>query len=360
MADAVCEDPTFTYCLGCAIVTDSNQTDLKRGALVTFAFLKAQLDDGDDHLGLFMPLLLDAMHVIVAPHFSLEDVQQSLEHVHAISMPQQAVDMLLRRAEKKQYITAQYGRYKRGDKFPQDTGITEQRAAIKRAQDRLANALVEYFTSRKLTITLPDAISALLAFLERTHIAVLTNDSERLLSETKSLSQVDLVIAEFIYAVAQKKTDFRETIRSITEGFVLYFAALRPTFNDDTSRSLRRLKVFFDSTLILQLLGLEGASAESLMRDTLSVLVREGVTCSIFDVTVKELHGIVRRYVSSWRTDYGRRNMRMSDMKRHLLLSKASGSDLEETDVLLETKIKNLGISIVPTPTRVPKYNRKT
>jgi hypothetical protein len=61
--------------------------------LVTIAYLKARLDEGSDHLGIFMPLILDVIAQLGTGSFSTADIQNSLGAIHGIAMPQQTVRM---------------------------------------------------------------------------------------------------------------------------------------------------------------------------------------------------------------------------------------------------------------------------
>jgi hypothetical protein len=68
---------------------------LKPGGLVTVAFLKAHLDEGGDHLSIFMPLVLDVVVQFQAQTFTTSDIQEALATTHKLAMPQQAVATLL-------------------------------------------------------------------------------------------------------------------------------------------------------------------------------------------------------------------------------------------------------------------------
>ncbi|MDE2480810.1 MAG: hypothetical protein KGN02_01300 [bacterium] len=331
-------------------------SDLNPGSLVTIAFLKARLDSGDDHLDLFMPIMLDAIGGMTAIHFGLSDIQNAISLAHGVLIPQQALSMLLKRAEKKQLIRHEAGRYDRGPRFPTNPGVDGQKAFIRNAQDRLATALSDYATSRGVVIQLSAAAELILRFLQKTHLPVLRQDTESLLTDARSVGFQELLVAEFIYSVANSNPDLRETLRAMAEGMVLYYAIFRPAFHETTGRSLRGLKVFFDSRLVIQALGWEGAAAEALMRDTLTLLQGEGVSCLVFDATVDELHRILRRIRSAWATASGREQLRPTDMTRFLHLSQASVADLVEMDSILESKMRSIGLVMRPTPPRIPRY----
>lgn len=54
---------------------------------MTVAFLKARLDEGDDHLGIFKPLVVDVLPTLSSRHFAVSDVQDAIANVHGVAMP---------------------------------------------------------------------------------------------------------------------------------------------------------------------------------------------------------------------------------------------------------------------------------
>ena len=54
-------------------------------------------------------------------------------------------------------------------------------------------------------------------------------------------------------------------------------------------RKFANLDVVFDSVLVRQALGFEGTSAETLMKETIALLLANGVRCIMFDKSVPRL-----------------------------------------------------------------------
>src|SRR5580698_6303773 len=89
------------------------------GGLITVAFLKAQLDGKNDHIGIFMPLVDDAICHIKGNTFTTMEIQEQLLALHGISMPQQVVSTLLKRATTAGVVNREDGRYRKiSEKFP--------------------------------------------------------------------------------------------------------------------------------------------------------------------------------------------------------------------------------------------------
>jgi hypothetical protein len=74
------------------MATTIEASEVAGGVLVTVAFLKAQMDAGNDHLGIFVPLVLDVIDRLPLSAFTVEDIQLALSTTHNVSCPH----MLLR------------------------------------------------------------------------------------------------------------------------------------------------------------------------------------------------------------------------------------------------------------------------
>jgi hypothetical protein len=133
--------------------------------------LKAKLDEGSDHLGLFEPLVINVINHIKTESFTTEDVQVALASMHNVSMPWQVVSTLLKRASNN-YLERRDGRYRRipGKKIPQ-LDVEAKKAQIEDSQRRLAEALIAHAETRKVKIqSTDDAIGILFRFLESEQI----------------------------------------------------------------------------------------------------------------------------------------------------------------------------------------------
>src|SRR5262245_27142547 len=119
------------------------------GGLVTIAYLKARLDEGSDHIGIFMPLVLDVSDRNIADGFMAADVQEALAARHGVAIPQQTVITLLKRSVHKSYLTRNGGRYfrKPGVQFGQGS-LEASKASIEVGQLTLGQALLEHADRR--------------------------------------------------------------------------------------------------------------------------------------------------------------------------------------------------------------------
>lgn len=327
------------------------------GGVVTVAFLKAQLDEGSDHLGIFMPLVLDAISRLQASTFTTADVQDALARHHEIAMPQQAVATLLGRATRKKYLERAMGRYRRNTSHPMPrSNVAAEKDKIQQGQKRLGEALRDHAARRQFTIASSEAaLEMLFRFLEQEQIALLLGTPAPTVGAADTTRRERAVVAEFIDAAIKDDPALRAVLRSILEGLVLYHAAFLPDLNTQT-RNFRNLQVAFDSVLVRQTLGYEGTAMRALLRDAINALNASGVKCLVFDKTVHEIQRILSMYEDRLGTEAGRRSLRPVPMARHFLTQRYSRSDVREMAALLEHDVVAAGLQIRETPERVPEY----
>jgi hypothetical protein len=330
--------------------------NVRPGGLVTVAFLKARLDEGSDHLGMFMPLVLDVLARVPAQSFTTADIQEALAVSHGVAMPQQTVATLLKRATTKKYLSRESGRYKRNPtRDLPSSNVAAQKAQIEEGQRHLGEALRSHAKRRGLEIESTDAaLDMLFRFLEAEQVVLLLGNAPHVEASDTSY-QERVVVAEFVYAAVQEDPALLAVLRGMLEGLVLYHAAFLPDLSA-AGRRFRNLRVVFDSNLVRQSLGYVGAAMRTLMRETIDVLKASGIQCLVFDKTVHEIKGILALYEARLATAQGRGSLRPMPMTRYFLTQRYSPSDVREMSALLDREIIAAGFQILQAPNRIKDY----
>jgi hypothetical protein len=330
---------------------------VRPGGLVTVAYLKAQLDHNNDHLGIFMPLILDAIGQIHAQSFTTIDIQETLAARHQLAMPQHAIVTLLKRAISGKYISRDAGRYHRNqNKALPATDLSTEKTRIETSQQRLAQALKAHCARRGLAVESNEAaLDMLVSFLQEEQIALLLNDQVQEANPKSPGHKEHSVVAEFLEDAIRDDPAFLSTIAAMLEGLVLYNAAFLPELGT-VKRPFSNLSVVFDSNLVRQALGYEGGPMRALMRETIDILKGNGAECIVFETTMNEIHRILSMYESKLGTEQGRRSLRPVPMARHFLAQRFSPGDVREMSALLDTEIRNSGFSVRKTPERERQF----
>lgn len=325
--------------------------------VVTVAYLKAQMDSGSDHLGIFMPLVLDVLMLFDASTFVPGDVQMALADRHGIAMPVQAIETLLRRAKRQGVLVRDSGRYKVVKEHVRRLPpVQRDMESIRHSQLRLGGAFMSYAAKRRITLESEEsALDVLYTFFKNEQVTLLLGAPQFPTTGGGQPSKHRAVCAEFVQEVLKDDPDLTGVLRSILEGMVLYHAAFLPDLGE-RMRSFNGLIVAFDSVLIRQALGYEGAAMRALLRPSLDLLKAGGATCVVFDKTLHEIRRILAMYeykLGSWERS---RTLNPVPMARHFLTQRYSPSDVRQMIALLEREVQAAGFEIRRCPDRLPQF----
>ncbi|MCL2746787.1 MAG: hypothetical protein FWE48_06865 [Coriobacteriia bacterium] len=329
--------------------------------LVTVAYLKAKIDQGEDHLGIFLPLVLDVVPDLANKNFTAGELGDALLAKHGIRMPQPTIQTLLKRVSRQGVLIRKAGRYSLDGELESARDLEKQKKVIADAQNRLGSALVEFAEQRDLLLNNGEsALRLLLRFLKSKQVSVLLEipSSQELSSsaDIQTLSQKEInVLNEFVRDIVPFNDVFKSTLGGILKGLVLYEATFLPDFAG-IGRQFQNMRVYFDSGLVLQALGYQGASAKKLATETTRLLKSAGIHCLVFDDTVREVRQILSACEHQLSLPHVHRNLRPSPIIRHFLSERYSPGDIRQVTILLEDNIRSLGFVIASTPTRTSRY----
>ncbi len=331
--------------------------NVSAGGLVTVAFLKARLDEGSDHLGIFEPLVSSAVAQIRDASFVTEQIQEAIAASHGVAMPQATVATLLRRATRKGYLIREHGRYKRNPSRPvPSSNLAAEKAKVEGDLTKLAEALQKHAEKRKLLIPSPAAaLDLLFQFLEKEQVAILLGSIPENKGGSEAAQRAHIIIADFLRQVIGSDLGLESVLRAVLEGLVLYHAAFLPELAS-IKHDFNGLRVAFDSTLVRQALGYDGTAMSALMRETLGLLDASGARCFVFDDTIAEIRRILAAYEANLGTTQGRQRLRPTAMARHFLTQRYTPSDMREMSALLERDILAAGFTIQQTPSHVAEF----
>ena len=326
--------------------------------LVTLAYLKARMDHGEDHLGIFMPLVLDVLPRVSNRHFTSVEVRSAIENIHGVKMPETIVATLLRRVTRLGLLKRKHGRFLGGTRPLPRSNIAGQKAQLAQSQERFAKAFIDHAKSRGVLVDSVDsALQLTLAFIGEQQISLLLENSDHQLKSSSIDPAEYTLMAEFIHDVAPSDPASNAVLRTIMQGLVLYHAAFLPDLAS-IERKFANLDVVFDSVLVRQALGFEGTSAETLMKETIALLLANGVRCIMFDKSVHEIQRILSVYQERLVSHTGRLSLKQNPMTRHFVTRAYSASDIQEISALIETRISEAGVRIVSAPIHRKEFTR--
>ena len=205
-------------------------TEIPKG-LATVAFLKTRLDEGHDHVGMFEPLVHDALHGLTAQDFLADDIQLQVGNRSSIRLPRAAVSTLLRRLTRRGFLVRKGGRFFRTAKAIPKPDFDQAVERISVEQRALGAALVDYATDKGCDFG--SAESALGSFWQR---FVSDNKVQLVLDEAFRDSPLDRssgsrkivrLIARFVTERCLDPSEHQlAAFKTLIEGIVLYDTVL--------------------------------------------------------------------------------------------------------------------------------------
>jgi len=344
-------------------ISFSRSQSLAKG-LATLALLKANFDSGIDHLDMLLPFAADCMVCYPQDNFTAEDIRSSLAERYGLQVPLASMQLILTRATHRKLISRHGGRYFR-DNVARSTvpDIQKKSKGIQQEHSIIAQALIQYARQHQLFIASEEeALAIIFEFISQFHIQLLLEPSTEdggaplLGDQLKGLgTKESRTVARFLLRECLTNKQLEPIIRRILEGYVLQNALLLKDITT-AQRKFKDITVYFDTTFLLNALGLAGKDASLVSRESLDVLRATNASLAVFDITVKEIKRILHVYERHLGTQEGIESLRPYPVARYLVSQRYSPSDIREESALLETRLRDLGLKIVPIPDRKPYF----
>jgi hypothetical protein len=337
--------------------TDESGTAVK--GLATVAMLKANFDQGRDHLAMFEPFIRDAVATFPARDMSARDIRAAVDSRHGLKLPETATRSLLQRIVRHGFLNREGGRYFLTDKVLSSEDVLAARHVAEARQRKLALALVNSASERGIELGSPeDALAHIMSFMEAYHVRLAFDEPPDLggvNDATKTISPQRVATALFLRDEVVEQGEFSEVVQEILEGFVLQNALLLRDISQ-ASRQFNDVEAILDSQLLFGAVGLRGSAVETATKELLELLRQTGATISAFEPTIEEMRRVLAVYQERIGTEKGRDALYGSDLTRHLLDEAATPADVKQHSALLESNLHSMGIRILALPKRVEKW----
>jgi hypothetical protein len=326
--------------------------------LATIALLKTRLDEGHDHLGLFEPLILDALLNLTAHDFVATDIKAIVHERTGIILPIDAIQALLGRCKRRGLLERAGGRFFRTSRAIADPGIDAARGAIQSEQAALGRAFAEYAAAGGKQIeSAEDALAALATFVSDNKVQLILSEPlpDSPLERSSLSRRLTRLIARFITERCLDSSEFRPALEALTKGMILHDTLLLTDIPKAGER-FHNLLVVFDTPVLFSAIGLHGVANGVAVKEGLTLLREAGATTVAFDRTIDEMRRILAVYEAHLATTEGRLSLRPTPLSHHALTARLSPADMRVISATLEIGVKKLGIGIRQVPSHEPRY----
>jgi len=313
-------------------------------SLVSLAMLKVNSDLlGRDYMEYLRPFVEHVLNQVPSDYITDNAVRSKLEQEFGLRLPVQVVQHVLRRMKKSGFFTKDDGVYRLCKALP-TSAISSRRVQASREIETVLGALGGYAERTHGVKLLPnECTAALLVFAAQFSVqCVQTYLQGTALPELPKASQRDLfLVHSFVKNASEHDVDLFEHIMVVVKGHMLSNALLCPDL-ESTERKLGNLLLFFDTPLILDLLGLHGEEHLESTMEILLLVQRLGAKVVIFEHTLQEVNTVL------WTAETNPKGV--GKLERVVLRNQLTPSDIALVRGQLRSNLDKLHISSWPVP----------
>ena len=324
---------------------------MARSIIPSLAMLKVNWDVGRDYIENFVPFVAECIRASPHPEVSLPDLQRAMAKTFGFDIPQGALQTILRRAAKHQYVVPSEGIYRRNDEALAGLDLSRSRSDVLRKYEALLERLTAYCKGRfQIEWSSDEADAAFLAFLEEDSSAILASAvlSQEVPRPAGNVRAAHFLVASFVGELDRSDPEGFEFLETIVKGSMLAGVLL---FSDlgQVERHFERVEVYFDTPFVLLVLGLEGESRQAPPLELVRLLYEQNANLAIFDHTLDEVRRVLSAAAYAVR-NYENMRRSVSPVTQYMIDSNYSASDVELIIARLERSLRALHIRVKDKP----------
>jgi hypothetical protein len=267
----------------------------KESTLTSLAMLKVNIDGGKDYLEYLRPFILDILANCAIEVINDAAVSEKLRARFGLEIPRRTVQILLQRLVKSGVLKKSQGVFRIIGEIP-GTNIAKEKAEAERHISAVANGLIEYQKNNvKMEMDEEVAMDALLTFLSKFSIPCLKAYLRGTAIPTSEDGQEWKIILVSQYVMELQKTNPErfDSFITMAQGNMLANALLCPDLQE-VSDSYNNVVFFFDTPMLLKLLGLEGDPSKQAIVELVDLIDKLKGKVACFAHTYDELVGVIK------------------------------------------------------------------
>ena len=327
--------------------------------LVSFAILQVNYDDRDSsYIDNFVPFVAQCVKESDHDEVSTSEVQERLKARFGLTIPQHALALIIKKGARRGYYKLQNHALVRDNTALAAIDIEPSRQLALRSYQDLLNRFIEFVRvrfSRDLTEEVAD--SCLLQYIMDRSLPIVRTTllGESFQPELGNPNGLDFLVAEFIIHLAESDVSGFEQLNLIVRGCMLATAVYLPDPNE-RSRKITDLDIYFDTPLLVNLLGLHGEARRQATVELIDLLHGLGISTRCFAHTFSETENLILSCAGELRSTQVSDGQRHNEIVTYALSMGIGRSELEMIAGSLENRLVELGITV----RNAPDYSRST
>lgn len=305
-----------------------------------------------DYIGLFVPFVVVCLPASTTKPIVWPDLIESVQQRFGMKIPSNTIRTIMNRAKDQRLVKVENGVW-----YCVDEGRTLQRLDSSRSQalrrqaslvDRLCRFCREHHDTDWGENEARDALLSYVKEDGATLLARITHGAHH--HSVGAAVHQDIIIASFITHVEARDPIGFQELSEVVYGSTLLNVLLFPALGSVPKRFIST-RLFFDTRLLLQVLGLLGSTFQAPIQELIQLISDLGGAPCVLEETVLELSGVLRGHI----TDLDNPSCRNGEggllLEEALRIGRRS-SDVELIISDIEMRLRKVGLSIFATPER--------
>ena len=318
--------------------------------LTSLAILKVQVGQGQDFLQNFIPFVAECVRADPSDVVTVAALQTGFKKLFGFNVPAGVVQNLLRRAAKQGYVALDNRVYRPVRAALDALTIEHDREQAGHELDSLARDFQQFALDvYEHPLTLTEAEDALFGFItEHGVFSLLDGATRNELTATQKPSDHFLVgafLTKLIDTDSEQLKYFERAVQGSMLASVLHFED-----KVNISAAWQNASVYFDTPILLRVIGLYGEEAKSPYLELIDLLKQQHVSLHCFQPTLSEIDRVLSYIQENLRQ--GRRELTVfEDLGEGLLSLNWTAGDVQTERGRVERRLLALGI----TPHELPR-----
>jgi hypothetical protein len=325
--------------------------------LYALAFLSYNWETNHkDIIDSYIPLCCNICYEKGHKKLTREELRQDLLQTYGIRIPLGAVESILKRMAKEEFLRRDAGEYYVLDAKVHSTAKTSSKIELTLGFETLVSEIIAFSADNFDTSFNKNEIEdGLINFFKDNDLDILFANNEPngtsrgVLPDVKESKKAKYIIAKYI---TQLQADNPERFNLVVKLAMGYFIASLITYKDlqNFSGNLKGVEIFLDAPIIFSLIGLNGTSNLNLTKELVDSLLSNGAKLKIFRVNYSEVINSIQDAISRLTTkkyDLSKSSRVLRTALREGLTSQSLQLRLNQLDGMLN----NNSVVLVDSPT---------
>jgi hypothetical protein len=322
--------------------------------LYGYAYLKVNFDfEKKDAYDIVLPLAVRALATLPGPVVAAPEMQESIRSLWGLTIPENVLRGMLPKMADRGYLNRSNYTFLVNRSALEAHGFEDREHAASQIYTRVRTGIATLLAKHESVAMQPD--DAIERFLDTGATAFLSERPATLPTDALDLA-ANIIIAEYT-GITEKNlkagtvnNQAIDDIRSLARGDIIY-KSIRSISESDlgdiTGGRMENVSAYFDTRLILRLMGYEATDLQRPVAEMLRMCQATGCRPCVFRHTVHEVQEILRAAADGMYRGLQRRITRIDE---YIIAHNLTKSDLVEESAFIADRLAEYGIEVRDTP----------